>query len=733
MISTALSVKSDENGRETVRTRLVGAHNSLFVPGLYKNELRRTWSMGLLYAIILFFAIPVVTLLMYSNNVEYYTDFPERAMGFLSDYFNNTNIFVTLYACLGGLMGAMVVGEYLFDRRKTNFICSLPVKRQAYLITKASTNLTWSVLAWIPAMLLTVLVVLLMPLIRPHFALVLGGLMEMFGAWLCAYLYFFGLALLACCFCGTGVMAGCMVLMLGGYIPVLALSLIGFAEITVSHVWTSWYLSDDLFSAISGIYRIFRYSLTEMGIFFYLGTALLGILFAALAVFLAVKRKSEHAGTPFAFDRVRDTVKALLVCLAGLLGGMLFHVMSSGLWSIFWMLFGITCGAFLAWMLCNTIFYKTPKMMFTGKRAVCILTAVMMVFSLGFRFDILGFDNYVPSNTMTHEIELELNDVTFKIKDRSLIRLYNAMAKNGYAAYDQYGAGYVDKYIYHTMEEDENVPRPDIKLTSYRTVWKTRYLLPAAKNTFALHADWVTFVQTLTAQPDFADQFLRYAFEAVDTAQRNGETDIWSRVNFQKQYDRTWYEYSDNLSCEAIRGIFEVYREELRAAGADCLQRTRIGDMYFRFDDLYLQVPLYEGYDETFAHLTATLMNTDYDPTYTAEREFISGAVYKNGTFVGAMTKAEFLALEEAGGIAYDVWSYTDSESPLTLLDADYYATINFLVKETYYSYYETYDADGKRVVVTEVNPKPESETRHEETVTCGFFYGQVPEAYRAG
>ena len=45
---------------------------------------------------------------------------------------------------------------YLFDRRKTNFVCSLPVKRQAYLISKAAAGLTWSVLApishrpWMP-------------------------------------------------------------------------------------------------------------------------------------------------------------------------------------------------------------------------------------------------------------------------------------------------------------------------------------------------------------------------------------------------------------------------------------------------------------------------------------------------------------------------------------------------------------------------------------------------------
>ena len=58
MTLTALSV--NRNG--TQKTRLVGRHNNWFVPGLYRNELMRTWSLGFLFAIILFFAIPVANL-----------------------------------------------------------------------------------------------------------------------------------------------------------------------------------------------------------------------------------------------------------------------------------------------------------------------------------------------------------------------------------------------------------------------------------------------------------------------------------------------------------------------------------------------------------------------------------------------------------------------------------------------------------------------------------------------
>ncbi len=729
MILTAWSVKSEENGSETVRTRLVGRHNDFFVPGLYKNELRRTWSVGLLYAIILFFAIPVITLLMYSNNVEYYTQNPERMMRFLTDYFNNTNIFVTIYACLGGMMSAMVVGEYLFDRRKTNFICSLPIKRHAYLVTKASTNLTWSVLAWIPAMLLTVIVSLLTPLIRPYFTTVVGGLFAMFGAWLCGHLYFFGISLLALAFCGTGVMAGCMVLMLGGYVPVLALSLVGFADITFSHVWTSWYLSEDLFSAISGVFRIFRYSMTEMGILYYLGTALLGLLFIVLAVLLVVKRRSEMAGTPFAFDRVRDTVKTLLICLAGLLGGMLFHVMSDGGWSIFWMLFGIICGAVLAWMLCNTIFYKTPKMMFTGKRGVAIITAIMMVFSLGFRFDLLNIDNYVPSNTMTRSVELKIGNLNMEIRDRSLVRLYNAMMKNGYATYNRYGEMAVGGSSYYTEsyygEERIRVPN----MTGLNTVWHTRYLVPVAKRSYALQEDWAAFVTALTAQNDFADMFLAEAFEALEEAERGREEGIYSRLYYRDQLKDNRTEMSGSLSTKQIRSVLEAYLEELRAKGADSMQQQYIGTMNFRFENIYLSVPMYECYTETNTLLQKYLREYGSvdDSGYQRDREFVSADVRKNGELIKTLDEASLLALYEDGVLIWGVYEVADYNTPLTLVDPDYSVTVNYRVSEGYYEY--TYYDEYGDVKATEVYD-PASTEKYDETVICGFFLGKVPETF---
>ena len=108
MILTALSAKSEASDE---RTRLLGHHNDWFVPGLYKNELRRTWSMGLLFAIVLFFALPVMNLLVFSNRSNSFEEYPERALSYLQEFFAVSNPFITVFACLGGMMCAMVVAE----------------------------------------------------------------------------------------------------------------------------------------------------------------------------------------------------------------------------------------------------------------------------------------------------------------------------------------------------------------------------------------------------------------------------------------------------------------------------------------------------------------------------------------------------------------------------------------------------------------------------------------------
>ncbi len=738
MILTALSVKTADTENTGVRTRLLGAHNDWFVPGLYKNELRRTWSAGLLFAIILFFALPVLNLMVFSNRDNAFREYPERVLDYLENFFNTANPFITIYACLGGMLCAMVVAEYLYDRRKTNFVFSLPVKRQAYLLTKAASNLTWSVLAWIPSIILMALVALLTETMRPHIGLVLSGCFVLMAAWFCLHLYFFGLTTLACCFCGTGVMGGCMLLMLGGYVPITALSLLGLADMLFSRINTSYYLSAEFFSCISGVFRIFYRTASDKSIWFLLGSAAIGLVFTAVAVWLTVIRQGEKAGTPFAFDRVRDIVKYLLMGLAALLGGMLFEAMSAGGWSFIWMLFGCICGSVLCWMLCNTIFYKTPKMMFERRRGMVILTVCMMLFSGLARFDILGLDNYIPSTVMTNSIELQNRDMPLTVRDKSIIRMFNAMAKNGQAAYDKYGpaASYrypTDKYLY----EDETWTNAPMMIDIGCTVWKTNYLIPIAKNTDVLYSDWVQFVGALTAREDFADLYFEAAMDGLEQAERlNPNETFYARVyDTVSLLGTNGLNANGHLTAAQLRSVLEVYREEMRALGADALQQIYSGTFYFRLDGDYYEFPLYDAYDETVEAIRRVFSDAVMEYTdLTYDKTFGGAKVYYRGHVIDTLTEAELQTMVAEGIVS---GAYNTYDTPLTLIDPNYAIEVEYHVKETESYHYagETVYYDGSEIVhVSEAYEKPVGETsynEYDEHVSAAFFWGCVPAEYQ--
>ncbi len=730
MILTALSVKrTDGEAGAGNQTRLCGSHNDWFVPGLYINELRRTWSVGLFYAIILFFAIPVYVLLAFSSS-DYYIDHPERARSLLEVYFSGANPFVTIYALLGGIICALLVAQYLFDRRKTNFVCSLPVKRQAYFLSATAASLTWSVFAWITSLLFLVPIALLTPAIRSHLGVVIGGFFVMLLSWLCIHLYFYGLTMLACAFCGTSSMGIGMCLMLGGYVPAAVLSLIGLAGMSFSNINSNYYLNESLFSALSGVFRISIHTAKNKSPLFLLGCAGLGVLFLAISVLLCTVRRSEKAGTPFAFDRVRDLVKYLLMALATLLGGMLFWAMSDGSWSsIFWLLFGCVCGGLLSWMICNTIFYKTPKMMFTGRRSMALVLVIVTVCTLGARLDPFRVDAYIPSDAMTRCVTLSMNggpEIT--IRDKSLLRIYNTMAKNGQRTADRHGTVELYWLLHGNEKIDNNVPARAVYFGE--SVWNTWYLLPVARSAYALYADWCTFVQALTARDNFADIYLEELYHSIQKDMRaSPQKSFHIMINTRENVLWDGFEGAAYVNGDALLALLDIYRENIRAHGADAMQYDCIGDMRVKTDSGYVMLPIF-SYNETFNEAAKKMLggpSGDYVMEYDYETTFVSATVFRHGVAVAELSEEEWAALLRDGKMTVNTSSA--EWNPLMLFDTEYNVVTVLNVVE---KMQEKYDASADEYGYTEkeTDVSYTNTNTYKSTLTGGFWLGQTPDGF---
>ena len=127
--------------------------------------------------------------------------------------------------------------------------------------------------------------------------------------------------------------------------------------------------------------------------------AVKGLLAAAVITVLAVvlyrKRPSEAAGRAMAFGISKPVIKTFIVVPSALLGSlMLQSMMRKDTWS----LFGLVCGLLLSYCVIEIIYNFDFRKLFAHKRqlALCaILSAAALAF---FRFDLSGYDSYLPSD-----------------------------------------------------------------------------------------------------------------------------------------------------------------------------------------------------------------------------------------------------------------------------------------------------------------------------------------------
>lgn len=654
------------------------SRGTFFHPKLFLGELKRTWYIGLLWSVVLFFAYPVVVLMEFTNSVSYYTDYPDRIKNFLSEYLYENDMIPVFYAMIGGIFLGVLVMSCQFDRRKSHFVSSLPVRREAVVLTKTAAAAVWHVFAWLPNILLVLLIGLCVPVLTPCFGYLAGGILRAAVYWLPQFVYFCGAAVLAASVCGSAGMTVGMIVLFIGYTPLLLLVTGLYISEFLPSFNDAYYLSGESFSAVSATARmLLNMNGGRKGAGLLLGAAVIGLIYLALSVFLSRYRRSENAGNPFVYDRVRSFVKYLLMFLAGTFLGLLFYEIGGFLW----MLFGILCGAVLCWMLCNTLFYKTPRMMFDAKRGMLIFTAAMLVFHTLFSIDPFHVDRYIPSVPMTRQVELEIDDHTLVITDRELIALYHEAAKDSYRERIPYDGGAF------AVETEDDTIRFSERNYFHNAVWRTRFLLPIAKFVRPDAAAMNDFSRALTGRRDFAQCYFAEWKKMLSSLRE----DVRLSVDCVLNDDMTRYglletdSYLETTKQEFL-ALLDVYESEMASFGADCFQRSNVGRLSFRLDNMYINIPVYDGYPETMAALAGLQRKwqtvreelygeapADYAVSEDYQERTTVTAVYVNDRETGEVYRlpaSKFDAMQSEGRFAcLTCRHYYQELSPLTRTD----------------------------------------------------------------
>ena len=225
------------------------------------------------------------------------------------------------------------------------------------------------------------------------------------------YLMVFHLFQLAASLTGTASFRFCMAGILA-FLPVaLYLLLVTCAANGMPNIYTTYYLSEDVVRFLCPAYLMWHTALQFADFGTWGGTgfmALYALVFAAISLFLQIKRKSELSGSSVVWKPFQNIVKYLVILTSGLFGGWLISAFFSAR-TVGWSLFGMLCGLVLSFLFMNVLIERSVKGMFRGLPGFGATSLVTVLLYAVLFFDIFGLNGFMYADNMVSRVEILLN------------------------------------------------------------------------------------------------------------------------------------------------------------------------------------------------------------------------------------------------------------------------------------------------------------------------------------
>ncbi len=403
----------------------------------FLGELKRSWPRMVLYFII-FCLTMVIPLLM--QNMGYVIRFEESAEEHLircsKSLLNIMEQFSQVWTLVSmgiALLAGSYVTKILNNKISADFYHSIPMRRESIYLTR----LVAGFISYFVTFLANVLIVLALcetqELAAGYGLMIFKQIMVNFGLSILAFFMIYSVTIFAGMLCGTNVMRLLMTLYLCFIVFTYYCAFFATLELFFDTFNPSYYIEDEgminlinllPFIRLLSLELIERISTVD---YFFFAFASLAFLVGALALYKA--RKIEKAGTPIVFDGFATFFRYSVIIPATWLGGIFFYAIVG---EFIWYIVGLLLGAFLSFLLLNTILWKNARKMFSGIKGLGIYATVMLVFFLCIGFDIFGVDDYVPRADDVKSVNIKLlnqiQDVDFEDRDviKSAIDLDNS-------------------------------------------------------------------------------------------------------------------------------------------------------------------------------------------------------------------------------------------------------------------------------------------------------------------
>ena len=407
------------------------SETSYFNKAIFLNNIKRFWPLWTIYNIIWVISLPVTLpgiISRYSGSAS------------VGRYILQLGVIEgTIMSFIFAVLSAWTVYSYLYTSRSASAFHTLPIRREGLFWSNYLSGLAWLLISNLFIFVLSVLSQLMFG------SLEIGYLLQWLGIVSLQCVFFFGF--------GTF----CAMLTGQGFALIVIYAVLNFAAVIIE-VITRFCLSlfcygvttysSMTFASLSPVYMLIAkarvvsnmigqnvYSYSFSGWTTLIIYCVVGLLFAAVALLIYKRRKSESASEFIAAAALRPVFKYFYAFIGSLVLGALFYSIIFGFsgyeptGSAIPMLSCMVIGGFLGYHITAMLLSKSFRVFKKTSLGFVIYTLALIAFVMAFEFDVFGVERYSPEPGSVNSLNVSTNGNTLNYDDEAVIQRIAAAQK----------------------------------------------------------------------------------------------------------------------------------------------------------------------------------------------------------------------------------------------------------------------------------------------------------------
>ncbi|MBQ7661536.1 MAG: hypothetical protein IJS44_05730 [Clostridia bacterium] len=671
------------------------------------NLLRRRTVHILVAFLAVFFSLAVP--LMLFGDLGFEIGMQEKIERFVERLSEIFGFYTVATGALGVYFGGLTM-HYMMDKRSAVFYHALPQKRHTLLLASILSALLAKISGVLIGLCVAICVIAAQGMLLDAVWLTLGIHLlnnAIFFLTIYAVTVFMG------SFSGNTTVQVLLSLVSFGYLPIMILMIFAAHEINAAHFDMEYYISAEFMNWTTPVTWPFLPHTEVFPLWRGIVWVCVAVLLIVLTFFIYRRRKIENTGKTVLFARVGSLIKYLLMAAAALVGDLFFTLFNGG-----FSIFGLACGIFLSFIICNTILEKTPKGMFKGVKGLIVFSLAAAVFFAVWQADIFHIDEYLPRAEQLSYAEVIVDDTSADHVRFDDAQTISALLRLLGAAENTDGASpYPGVYVKAVLHQKFGPPLARRYYLPY-TADGMRDFLPAYADAADLLAPYRKFDERIrTLEHPYADLEIYF-----DGGYNYVGNDL-PIADLMKVYLREIGDLDGTrISAPAVMyfSVRSVYTRAKSDGATEYYNMYEFGDYRYY---IRRQLPVYADMTATIEFLTEYIKN---DPGAKPSRGGTpaSAVVYRTEGASGDYPQVTLSAAQTAALLPYlcDLDATPYSLRAFVDLDTEYYVIVYFSETDTEYS-------DGEDAEIFGDTPTPQ--TFSNESYTFFFPRGSVPASVR--